>query len=988
MDPALSSRLLRNLAQSPALLVETALRRLQIQLDFARVFASLPAYEDRRDEWLKLVGEAERLVQPADSLESLQKAIRRAEAHLAPIGLEAKSYTIHCVGHGHIDMNWMWSWPETAAVTHDTFASVLSFMDQYPDFTFSQSQASVYELTERYYPSLFERIRQRVAEGRWEVAAAHWVEGDKNLASGESLARHLLYTRAYFKEKFGLEPEDAPVDWEPDTFGHANTIPTILAQGAVKYYYCCRPGGGFEHERIGEPRPKLFWWEGPDGSRVLVNRESTWYNSYVNIDFNIALPMVEFARETGLHEWLNVYGVGNHGGGPTRAEIEYLMEADTWPIYPNVRFSTSKRYFEAVEREVLEAKVELPVLDHELNFEFTGCYTSQSAIKKANRHGENYCVEAEGLQVIAGAVAPQTQVDAPDLRQAWLNVLFNQFHDILPGSGVAATREHALGLFQEAGAITGAIKREAGKALAARLDTASLLPDTPEADEEREFLREGRANAPFVAGAGQGAGLTGLSRASGGGRRFLPYVVYNPCAWERSEVVEVSLYDLDIDPTRIVARDETGTEHPTLLLYHGQHWAHDWGHKRTTLLLLAQSIPAMGYRTFLFCEGNPTPGAAPMVETLNETTFRTPEMEIEFDRFRSGVRSLRLKGSEVSLGGLFEHIGSWQSLVERPRGMTSWVLGEVMKEPRELEAKSYELTGAVRNEGNTSASGGSPVVVLRHELEVEGTKSRVSLVTVFHGLSPRIDVLAQVDWREIGDPEIGIPGLRVRFQPLGGLGPAIYETPFGIVDRGWTDKGEVPSLRFAHVGMEQADDEDVAAAAGFTLLQDAKYGHGFSAEDGLSLRVVRSSYDPDHAPEVAKSSFRYSLLFHTEAPSHADLVRAGMEFNHPLIVFPANLQEGDRPAAEGFVTVRTSGVVLSGLKRAEGGGTLLRLVNHEDGAVGAVVELHTLLAPPEGARVETVDLMERPVPGEASLEDGVLRVRVPGRSFVSVRLST
>jgi alpha-mannosidase len=207
-------------------------------------------------------------------------------------------------------------------------------MRQYPDVTYSQSQASVYALMERYHPPLFEEIQQRVREGRWEISAAHWVEGDKNLASGESLARHLLYTRRYFEEKFGLSAEDLPVDWEPDTFGHANTIPDILAQGGVKFYYSCRTGGGFDHEVVGpDPRPKLFWWEGPAGGRVLVNRETTWYNSYVNIGDNIALPAVAFWQDTGLTDWLNIYGIGNHGGGPTRTEIDYLTEMNDWPVF-------------------------------------------------------------------------------------------------------------------------------------------------------------------------------------------------------------------------------------------------------------------------------------------------------------------------------------------------------------------------------------------------------------------------------------------------------------------------------------------------------------------------------------------------------------------------------------------------------------------------------------------------------------------------------
>jgi alpha-mannosidase len=433
-----------------------------------------------------------------------------------------------------------------------------------------------------------------------------------------------------------------------------------LAQAGVKYYYACRTGGGFDHEVAGEfPRPRLFWWQAPDGARVLVNREATWYNSYVNIGDNIALPLVDFVKETGLHDWLNVYGIGNHGGGPTRTEIDYLREMRDWPVYPNVVFSTATRWFQTVEK----AAGELPVLDHELNFEFTGCYTSQSLIKQANRFGENYLEEAETLAALAarlGGPAYPTE----RLCEAWIKVLFNQFHDILPGSGVRQTREHAMGLFQEVGAITGSIKRGAGKVLAAGIDTAALLPNTPEADEERRLLDEGAANTPFVAGAGIGAGLTGLSVASGGGKRFRPFVVYNPCAWPRSEMVTVTLYDTDMDPARIVARDETGAQHPTLFLGRGN----DWGHDKITVLFPARDMPALGYRTYLLCEGIPD-ADVPRVQALPGEAFETPFFTLRYDRGRSGLLDLtdkrnnaqvswpRIWGSDKPLGAW----GTWSS---------------------------------------------------------------------------------------------------------------------------------------------------------------------------------------------------------------------------------------------------------------------------------------------------------------------------------------
>lgn len=942
MDPMTSPRLLRVAAQ-PVDATKALLRRISCELDFARAFASLVG----NAEWLGLIDHATALIDGCTG--EVAAAVDEAEAVLAPIGVAAKAYTIHCVGHGHIDMNWMWSWQETVATTHDTFLSVLQLMREYPSLTYSQSQASVYALMEKYHPELFAEIQQRIAEGRWEVTAVHWVEGDKNLASGESLARHLLYTRQYTKEKFGLDAADLPLDWEPDTFGHANTIPTILAQGGVKFYYACRLGGGFDHAVTGEfPRPKLFWWQGPDGSRVLVNKESTWYNSYVNIGDNIALPAVEFFRDTQLTDWLNVYGIGNHGGGPTRVEIEYLQETATWPIYPSVVFGTAKGWYERVAAGDLS---HLSVLDHELNYEFTGCYTTQTLITQANRFGENYCVEAETLAAITGRDSRGL------LREAWINILFNQFHDILPGSGVRQTREHAMALFQETGAITGAIKREAGKALASGLNTAIFAPGAATLGE-------------FGSGAGAGIGAmeSGLSKSAGGGS-VRPYVVYNPCAWPRTEAVTVRLYDTGFEPGRIVARDEHGNHHPTFFLTRGD----DWGHSYIDVLFFAQNVPATGYKTYALCEGKVTV-EVPQVKALPRDVFETPFGMLRFDRYKGGLVEVHHQESGITfLEGDFESLGEWELTREQPRGMTAWVLGGSV-ESQAVTVSGHHVHGVTRNRGTSYPSGTSMAYVVHQSLKVPGTKSTIKVQYLIHGFAPRVDVTAEIDWREIGDPERGIPGLRVHFPFDGYEGlPIRFETPFGSVVREDSDGEEVPGLRYTHVPLDEG---------GFTLLNDSKYG--FMVEGGnLAMRVIRSSYDPDHAPEVCKHTIRYSMVFHDRAVDASDLTRMGAAFNHPLIAFPAGVQEGTGPLSKSFASVETPSVVLTSLKKAEdGNGVILRLVEYDGQDTEAVVTL----AEGFGTRASLTDLMESPVEGRVDFDGKTLRVPIRASSFVSVRV--
>ena len=319
--------------------------RAEAELNFAEQLCEL--HPGNAETWRPLIQNARAAMAGTlakGRLDNIPDAVRAVEARLAPIGQVAKSYTVHCVGHGHIDMNWMWSWPETVAITVDTFATVLRLMDEYPDFKFSQSQASTYQIIERHRPDLLKRMAKRVKEGRWEVTASHWVEGDKNMVSGESLCRHLLYTRAYIKQLFGLRPEDVPIDWSPDTFGHAATVPTYLVRGGVKYLYLHRPG---VHTAS---KPLAWWWEGPDGSRVLVKNDmETGYSGMITPDL---IPhFFKFVKFTGGRDYMFLYGVGDHGGGPSRRDILRSRDMNTWPIFPNIKLSTARTFYERLEKQ-------------------------------------------------------------------------------------------------------------------------------------------------------------------------------------------------------------------------------------------------------------------------------------------------------------------------------------------------------------------------------------------------------------------------------------------------------------------------------------------------------------------------------------------------------------------------------------------------------------------------------------------------------------
>ena len=219
-------------------------------------------------------------------------ACQAAEEKLMPFSQRAKANNLHCVAHAHIDMDWLWGLHETVDVTLSTFRTMLDMMDDYPEFTFSQSQCAVYRMAEFYDPVLFRRMKQRIEEGRFEFAGSTWVELDKNMPNLESMARHILYTKQYLNKKFGIPFEDVDMDFHPDTFGHSSAIPEIFRAGGIKFFYHCR---GLDGECF-------YRWRGPSGAEVIALNEPLWYNDQIRPMYLNQVPI--FCKRYGVIDML------------------------------------------------------------------------------------------------------------------------------------------------------------------------------------------------------------------------------------------------------------------------------------------------------------------------------------------------------------------------------------------------------------------------------------------------------------------------------------------------------------------------------------------------------------------------------------------------------------------------------------------------------------------------------------------------------------
>ncbi|MGD2295420.1 MAG: glycoside hydrolase family 38 C-terminal domain-containing protein [Candidatus Aminicenantes bacterium] len=935
--------------------------RIQSEIKFAREFIKF--YPDQERIWQKLAAEAEAVVAKVwdnSSLAEFQQAVREAEDILSPIGQAAKTHTIHCVGHAHIDMNWMWSWPETVSVTHDTFTTVLKLMEEFPDFCFTQSQASVYALIKQYDPGLFARIKKRVDEGRWEVAAVQWVEGDKNLASGESLARHLLYTRQFTFENFDLSPDDSCLDWEPDTFGHALTIPAIVSRGGVKYYYMCR-GGDFE-------KPPIFWWQAPDGSRILVNLETTWYIS--TIGPHNALEFLDFLEETGLRDWMKVYGVGDHGGGPTRADILSCLEMDTWPIFPRFKMSTARDYFALLE----EHKDKFPVLDQELNFEFPGCYTSQSQIKQFNRLGENQAVEAETSAALAHLICGR-EYPNQQLKNAWINVLFGHFHDILPGSGVRATRQYQSGLFQETAAALNMIKSNSLKAIAGRIDTS--FPGTK---RDLTFSRKGEQRS-LGAGAGRGTAYGYLSSAIHQKKGALAFVVFNPTAWPRSETVQVTVWDAETEVDSslsesekpFIVRSSSGKILPTQQVKSGNYWGHHY-----TDLVIPVSVGPLGYGSYCIEESQTSSDAGAQDDEFQvkfvkeELGFENGFLSIGFDRLTGGIVRLIDKRTGLDLADPEDPMGIVEYVLERPGSMSAWIVHDPKKIVYPLELDSLEVVQSGRYLASIQA-------------EARLNQSEIYITYTLKAGEPWLEIAVEAFWLERGSAETGIPGLRMRF-PTGLSGAeARYEIPFGSIERPLNQGEEVPALRWAEVSGNLRNSK---RKAGLVLLNDCKYGHSLNGST-LGLTLIRSSYSPDPLPEFGAQSMRVAVVPHSGDLSPSEMVRLGASFNHPLQIIYTDTHKGSLPSNVHFLmSCEQENVIISSVKKAEQeDGIILRLFE-TDGKNGKASVLFNASLLGKIAGVEEVDLLERPLQNDtARLTNKGIDVEVPAYSIVSLKLN-
>ncbi len=808
--------------------------------------------------------------------------VKHCEELLAPMADDCKALSLCAIGHAHIDMNWMWRYDETVSITLETFRTVLRLMEEYDFFTFGQSQASVYEIVEKFEPEMLPKIKARIQEGRWEVLASTWVETDKNMPSSESYARHALYTKRYLSELLDLQDEQFLVDFEPDTFGHNINVPETLANAGVKYYYHCRGNG--ENE--------VYNYRSPSGAQVLVYREPDWYLG--SVDYGYAAYVPDFCKRNQLDEMLLVYGVGDHGGGPTRRDLERLHDMMQWPIFPTIYCGSFHDYFKRIEKNAHL----YPVVEHELNVIFTGCYTSQSKIKEYDAVCSRILGEAELFSAMATSFVPG--FEARNLEEYWRHVLFNHFHDILPGSGVDATREYASGIYQIALAGGTTEKSRALRAISDRIDTLALLG--PENTIDPESTSEG-AGVGFKT---KDYFISPVERNSGIRRA---YHLFNSgsCICDNAEM---TLWDWQGDPKFLKAFLADGSPVEAQVLESGVNKY--WGHSYIRLLVNARVKP-FAWQSIVIDECIQD---APIGENMHEfRVHKAPSYSLENEYLLveiDGCRGCIAKITDKSSGEvLCEEAGLSYSLESPQSGMTSWVTGRFMGESKPILPQRIQWEAAPESK---------PLAQILKIQGKIGQNSNATLRLILEKGSKTLKIEAETAWTEIGSAESGIPNLSFNLPLSYEAQTYRYDVAFGTVDRRPT-QDDTPALSFGcalPVKRQKA------------LLLSAEGKHGFRGfENTLSLSLLRSSYDPDPYPEVGNFKTKlYLTVVEETAPS--TLIQTAKAAAQTVELIAAYPHPGNLPAEGSFIEL--SGAMISALKCSESGdGFILRVFEPGDG---------------------------------------------------------
>jgi alpha-mannosidase len=886
----------------------------------------LPALPTPRKDLLPKVEEAVAAIDikalEAGNQSAFDASLNKAQNILTELHPVLAQATIDLAGNAHIDAAWLWPRSETIDVVKRTFTTALQLMDEYPNYTYSQSAAQYTAWIAEKYPKMNDQIRQRVKEGRWEIVGGMWVEPDLNLPDGESLVRQLLVGQRYFQQQYGVT---ARIGWNPDSFGYNWQLPQIYKRSGMDYFVTQKM-----HWNDTNQLPfRLFWWESPDGSKVLTYFPTDYVHDNVN-PTRISADFAESAqRNPGTAEMLDLYGIGDHGGGPTRAMLD---QADQWitagknnDAVPTMRYHTAQGYFSAVEKNLnpdsptwdydsiakgytappssSTGAMGLPTWKDELYFEYhRGVFTTQAQHKRSMRTSEVATLDAEKLASLAWLDGKPYPAD--QLTDNWKKITFNQFHDLAAGSGIAVIYKDAQKDYTEVFHNDHEITDNALKILSATIDT----------------------------------------RVKNG----VPVLTLNPMAWPRTETVALSI-QLPEPAETIYISNAKGAG----LL--SQVISHSPGTNQFEVLARVEDVPALGYEV-LHAEGNMDEKSRvtdlQLTDTPSAFSLANAHLKLTIDRKTGCITSL------ISLPSNTESLApnacgnQLQTFKDTPKNYDAWNIDpgtlDHMTPITNLDSVTLLTSGPLRDTVRVTRTWQSSKFI--QDISLDAGADTVVIDT-------------DIDWHETHVL------LKAAF-PLSATAPkATYEIPYGSIERttlrsnSWEKaKFEVPAQRWADLG---------DANHGLSLLNDVKFGYDAEGNT-LRLTLLRSATWPDEVADKGRQQFRYALYPHAGTWKQALTVHRGYELNDPLKAEQVFPHTGTLPAEHSWASIDNPNVTLTAIKKAEDSDALIFRM-YEWAGTATDVKLHI---PPGATSATETNMMEKPEGAALNLTGDTITVPI------------
>jgi alpha-mannosidase len=893
---------------------------LSAYADLPGLSSNLPADSDMLE---KATGQVDLKALDEGNQKAFDDSLIASKATLDALKPALQQATIILTGNAHIDAAWLWPWTETVDVVKRTYSTALQLMHEYPDYTFTQSAAQYNAWLAEKYPPIDSEMKQRIKEGRWEIVGGMWVEPDLNMPDGESTVRSLLIGKRWYLQHYGV---DVKIGWNPDSFGYNWQLPQIYKKSGIDYFVTQK----MSWSDTNQLPFRLFWWESPDGSKVLTYFPRGYGNGSLNpVRLGINLQMAR-TYAPGIQEMMDLYGVSDHGGGPTRAMLD---EGGRWmqpdKVAPRMKFGTASSFFSAVTPKIAPqsplwdyrtialgyhepamppaGQVAIPTWNDELYLEkHRGVFTTQANMKRNIRESEEWALNAEKYASLAwldGDAYPGSE-----LTDAWKKIAFNDFHDLAAGSGIGVIYKDAQKDYDQVRAVTDQISANALKTIAERIDTR---------------VAEG-----------------------------VPILVFNNLAWQRSGLVEADV-QMPAATEDVSVIDAAGRVLPSEVL------SKDAGVHTFHLLLEAPNVPSMGYEVLHVV---PQKRVFESDLRVSGTTIENADLRVVVDPKTGCITSLYDKKSNYETLAAGACGNELQAFTDKPKDFDAWDIdtGTFDHVLATLHADAVVVVekGPLRGIVRVTRSWQNSQFVQDIELDAHSDQALVT---------------DDIDWHETHVL------LKVAF-PVAASGRfATYEIPFGSIQRPTTRSNSWESARFEVPAQRWADLGD--SNHGFSLINESKFGYD-GVGNMLRLSLLRSPVLPDPDADRGHHHFSFALYPHGGDWKQALTVRHGYEFNYKLKAIQVEAHSGAMAANHSFLTMLSENVVVTAMKKAEDSDALIFHMYEWAGK-----EANVTLAIPAGATgaVET-NLMEQEVGSTLALTKTNVTVPIHPYEILTIRV--